>query len=195
MDPQKVYFRFMEDFPQLKKLLFIHLVQHFQSQCNIQVMQRLNLICHCQPNYKSWNIVSLLINIYSLCCRSFWRGRFLDRSVRDVTEETATTDLHRIRTPPRGNLCLMIIVIILMIMIMRALRPTKTWTRNYHGRIKSLSQESTPESRHKVKTEISKQPQSEEIPNTKARNLVHKTKSWTLLRYLGRRMPSQASTT
>ena len=127
----------------------------------------------------------ILINFYSLCSRSFWRGRFLDRSVRDVTEETATTDLHRIRTPPRGNLCLMIIVIILMMMIMRATRPTKTWTRNYHGRIKSLSQESTSESRHKVKTEISKQPQSEEIPNTKARNLVHNTKSWTLLRYLG----------
>merc|ERR1712004_721985 len=104
---------------------------------------------------------------------------FLDRSVRDVTEETATTDFHRIRTPPRGNLCLMIILIILMMMIMRATRPTKTRTRNYHGRIKSLSQESpsTSESRHKVKTEISKQPHSEEIPNTKARNLVHNTKS------------------
>ena len=54
----------MEDFPQLKKLLFIHLVQHFQSQCNIQVMQRLNIICHCQPNYKSWNISSSISTLY-----------------------------------------------------------------------------------------------------------------------------------
>ena len=161
------------------------------------VMQRLSLICHCQPNpipnQSHRQKISILWKTHSLS----FEGRF-DEDGSWIGQYGTLRRKHQQRVSAESGLPPGATYVWWSSWSSSWswwwssrpwwwTRPGKTLERNNLGRIKSRCSSScqapsTSESRHKVKTEISL-PQSEEIPYTKARNLVHKAQPWSLLRW------------